>query len=112
MRKSVCRVLQQTEIIGIKCNGCLLHGGVEFVFGQVASPDDDDLPTGLNQSVIVLLVPFAVAGYLGLPKGGVGLGEYKLLATFVSMPEAAVDEDSCPVLAHDDIRLARHALDV
>ena len=51
MRKSVSRVLQQAEIIGIKCNGCLLHGGVEFVFGQVASPDDDDLPAGLNQSV-------------------------------------------------------------
>ena len=112
MRKSVCRVLQQAEIIGIECNGCLLHGGVEFVFGQVASPDNDDLPAGLNQSVIVLLVSFAVTGYLGLPKGGVGFRQYELLATFVSMPETSVYKDSCPVFAHDDIRFAGNALDI
>ena len=112
MRKSVSRVLQQAEIIGIKCNGCLLHGGVEFVFGQVASPDDDDLPAGLNQSVIVFLVPFAVAGYLGLPESGVGFRQYELLATFMSVPETAVDKDSCPVLAHYDVRLSRNTFDV
>ena len=108
----MCRVLQQAEIIGIKCNGCLLHGGVEFVFGQVARPDDDDLPAGLNQSVIVLLVPFAVAGYLGLPKGGVGFRQYELFATFMPVPETAVDKDSRSVLAHHYVRLAGHALDI
>ena len=56
----------------IQGDGNLLHGGIQFLFGQVALPDDDYLPAGLHQFVVVLSVPFAVAGYLGLPEVGVG----------------------------------------
>ena len=108
----------------------------------MACPNDDNLPTGVHQFVVVPLVTFAVAVYLRLPEGGVGFGQYKLLASLLNKEfyvcsanlraaltprnvhrtflrcvltassETAVYKDSCPVLAHDDIRLAGHALDI
>ena len=62
--------------------------------------------------MVVLSIPFAVAVYLRLPEGGVGLGQYELSASLMPVPETAVDEDSRSVFAHDDVRLAGHALDI
>ena len=89
-----------------------LHGGFEFVFGQVALPEDNDLPTGIYQIIVILLVTFTVAGYLGLPEVGIGLWKYKLLASFMPVPETAVDKDRRSVFAHNDVRLAGYALDI
>lgn len=96
----------------IQGDGDLLHGSFQFLFGQVARPDDDYLPTGVHQFVVVPLVTFAVTGYLCLPEVGVGLWQDKLLATLVTVPKTTINEDSRSILAHDDVRFAGHALDI
>jgi len=65
-----------------------------------------------NGLCLFLLVSFAVTGDLVLPECRIGLGKYKLFASFVAMPETAVDKDCRSILAHDDVRLARYALDI
>ena len=98
--------------MAVEGDGYLLHGGFCFVFGEVACPDDDYLPSGVKQQLVVPSVPFAVAVDFRLPEGGVGLGQYELSASLMSVPETAVDENSRSVSAHDDVRFARHALDI
>ena len=90
----------------------LLHSGIQFLFGQVALPDDDDLPTGEHQFIIDPCVPSSILLYLGLPELCIGFRQYKQLASLVTVPETAVNKDSRSVLAHDDVRLAGHALDI
>ena len=98
--------------MAVEGDGYLLHGGFEFVFGQVARPDDYYLPTCIHQGIVVPLVTFAVTGYLVLPECRIGLGQYELSASFMPVPETAVDKDRRSVLAHDDVRFAGHALDI
>lgn len=78
--------------MAVEGDGYLLHGGFCFVFGEVACPDDDYLPSGVKQQLVVPSVPFAVAVDFRLPEGGVGLGQYELSASLMSVPETAVDE--------------------
>ena len=73
--------------MAVEGDGYLLHGGFCFVFGEVACPDDDYLPSGVKQQLVVPSVPFAVTGYLVLPEGGVGLGQYELSASLMSVPK-------------------------
>ena len=98
--------------MAVEGDGYLLHGGFCFVFGEVACPDDDYLPSGVKQQLVVPSVTFAVTGYLVLPECRIGLGQYELSASFMPVPETAVDKDRRSVLAHDDVRFARHALDI
>ena len=120
----------------------MLHGGLCLVFGEVACPDDDYLPSGIKQQLVVPSVPFAVAVDFRQPEGGVGLGQYELSASLISKEfyvcsansrgvltphtihrmlfryacsassETAVDENRRSVSAHHYIRLAWHALHV
>ena len=53
-----------------------------------------------------------VAFYFLFPERGVALGHYKVLASFVTVPEAAVDEDDGAVLAQHYVGGAGQALDV
>ena len=53
-----------------------------------------------------------VAFYFLFPEWGVALGHYKVLATLVTVPEAAVDEDDCLVFAQYYVGGAGQALDV
>ena len=48
-------------------------------------------------------VALFVASDFLFPKVGVGLGHLEAVATFVSMPEATVDEDDCAVFAQHDV---------
>ena len=98
--------------MAVEGDGYLLHGGFCFVFGEVACPDDDYLPSGVKQQLVVPSVPFAVTGYLVLPECRIGLGQHELSASFMPVPETAVDKDRRSVFAHDDVRFARHALDI
>ena len=98
--------------MAVEGDGYFLHGGFCFVFGEVACPADDYLPSGVKQQLVVPSVPFAVAAAFRLPEGGVGLGQYELSASFMPVPEKAVDKDRRSVLAHDDVRFARPALDI
>ena len=57
-------------------------------------------------------VALFVAFYFLSPKWDVALGHYKVFATLVAVPEAAVDEDDCLVFAQYYVWGAGHALDV
>ena len=119
-----------------------MHGGFKFVFGQVACPNDDDLPAGVHQFVVVPFIPGSIPFYLVLPEGRVGFRQNKLLASFINKEfyvysansrgvltphtihwmlfryacsassETSVDKDCRSVLAHNNIRLAGHAFDI
>ena len=57
-------------------------------------------------------VAFLVAVDLSLPELAIALGRYKVFAAFVTVPEAAVDEDDCLVFAQYYVGGAGQALDV
>ena len=80
------------------------RGGLE-----AALPDDYGVPAETGEGLIVAVVALAVAFYLRTPEVHVGLGEAEVPAAFVAMPEAAVDEDACTVLAQDDVRVPGQA---
>ena len=76
---------------------------------EAALPDDYGVPAETGEGLIVAVVALAVAFYLRAPEVHVGLGEAEVAAAFVAVPEAAVDEDACAVLAQDDVGMAGQA---
>ena len=70
------------------------------------------MPAEVAQLDTFLYVALFVAFYLQLPELAIALGHYKVAATFVSVPEAAVDEDDGAVFAQDNVGGAWQALDV
>lgn len=98
--------------IPVEGDGDGLHSVFQFVFGQVALPDNNNLPAVLQQNVIILLVTPSVVLYFCPPKVGIGFRHYKLGAAFVSMPETTVDEDGCSVATHHNVRFAGDASDI
>ena len=76
---------------------------------EAALPDDYRVPAETGEGLIVAVVALAVAFYLRAPEVHVGLGEAEVAAAFVAVPEAAVDEDACAVLAQDDVGVAGQA---
>ena len=83
-----------------------LKGFLQALLFQLAFPDDDDGPALGLQLAPGVLVALPVAGYLGGPEVGVGLGDRVILAIHVAVPEATVDEDDGAVLGEDDVRRA------
>ena len=57
-------------------------------------------------------VALFVAFYFLFPEWGVAFGHYKVFATLVAVPKAAVDEDGCPVLSQYYVGGAWQAFDV
>lgn len=96
----------------VQSNGNLLHGRFELVFGQAARPQCNHLPAVGAEQFFVLPVAFPVPFYLCLPECRIGFRQYELPAPLVPVPETAVDKYRRPVLAHHDVRLARHAPDI
>ena len=89
---------------------CILKGGecLEAVFGfQFAFPQRDAMPPHLGKSGFLLVVALFVPCDFLLPEFSVGLGHGEILASFVPMPEATVDENACAVFPHHDIRMPR-----
>ena len=85
------------------------NGFLQALLFQFAFPDDDDAPAFCLQLAPGVLVALPVAGYLGCPEVGVGLGNRVILAVLVAVPEAAVDEDDGAVLGEDDVGRAGEA---
>ena len=77
---------------------------------EFAFPDDDDSPAFGFQLAPCVLVALLVPCYLGGPEVGVGFGDGVVLTVFVSVPEAAVDEDDGAVFGEDDVGFAGEAL--
>lgn len=65
---------------------------VGFSF-QRAFPDRDDMPAEGAEGVFVAEVAGMVVRDLRLPEGVTGFWKAEVLAVFMSVPEAAVDED-------------------
>ena len=59
-----------------------------------------------------LYVALFVTFYLLLPELAIALWHYKVFAAFVTVPEAAVDEDDCLVLAQYYVGGAGQAFDI
>ena len=70
------------------------------------------MPTEVAQLDAFVDIALFVALYFLFPEWGVALGHYKVLATFVPVPEAAVDEDDGAVLAQHYVGGAGQALDI
>lgn len=88
----------------------LAHCVVDKGRCQLALPYHNHLPPVLLQQAIVLLIPSAVTVDFGLPKVDVALRNTGFPAILVTVPEASVDENRCPVGAHHDIRTSWDAL--
>lgn len=63
------------------------------------------MPAHFSEKPELRPVPFPVPFYLSAPELHIALGQDKIPATLVSVPEAAVDEDGGPVFPQDDVRL-------
>lgn len=87
-------------------------GLLECGLFQLALPDDDDRPALRLQLAPDFLISLLVAGNLGRPEFCVGFRDMASFATFVTVPEAAVDEDDSAVLREDDVRGAGETFDV
>ena len=59
-----------------------------------------------------LNIALFVAFYFLFPEWGIALGHYKVTATFVPVPETAVDEDDGAVLAQRYVGCAGQSLDI
>ena len=70
---------------------------------QFAPPNDDCMPAEKAELDAFFHVALYVAFYLLLPVLGIALGQYKISAVFVAVPEAAVYKDDGPVFAQDDV---------
>ena len=79
---------------------------------EFALPDDDCVPAEVAQLDAFFYVALFVAFYLLFPKCGVALGHYKVLASFVAVPEASVDEYYGAVFAQYNIGCAGQAFDI
>ena len=91
--------------LGGHCRDCFREAAaIEF-----ALPDDDDGPAFGFQLAPCVLVALPVPCYLGGPEVCVGLGNRVVFAVFVTVPEAAVDEDDGAVFGEDDVRFAGEA---
>ena len=70
------------------------------------------MPAEVAQLDAFFDIALFVAFYFLFPERGVALGHYKVLATLVAVPEAAVDEDDGAVFAQHYVGGAGQALDI
>ena len=110
VRGDFCAVVQKEDLVQglFQC----LQGGVAVLWFELTLPNDDCVPAEVAQLNTFFNVALFVALYLLFPELGVAFGRDKVAATFVSVPEAAVDEDDGAVFAQDNVGGAWQALDV
>ena len=75
-------------------------------------PNDDCMPAEVAQLDAFFDVALFVAFYFLLPELAIALWHYKVFAAFVTVPEAAVDEDDCLVFAQYYVGGAGQAFDI
>ena len=73
---------------------------------QFALPNDDCMPAEEAELDAFLYITFLVSLYLLLPVLGIALGQYKISAVFVAVPETAVYKDDGSVFAQDNVGCA------
>ena len=87
-----------------------LERSIPFIFLQVTFPHGNDSPAVSFQLSTAFSVLGLVAVDLVQPPLGAGLGNNKVSAPLMAMPEATVNEDHRVVLFQDDVRLSRQVL--
>ena len=78
-----------------------------FSFLQFAFPHRNAMPAHACKLLLFSSVTLLVTCHLLHPKVGVGLRDDIITASFMSMPETAVHENTGPVLAQHDVRMPR-----
>lgn len=97
------------EFLGERIASLTRESGYEFrgdcvgIFLQFALPDYDRIPAGLLKKTYVLAIALLVAFELRYPVLEIALGGRGMLATGVSMPEAAVYEYDCLIARKNDV---------
>ena len=89
-----------------------MQGPFPRVLLQPAFPHRHDFPSHCLERLCRQLVTPDVVPNLRLPELRIGLWPGRIPATAVSMPEAPVHEDACPVLRQHHIRTSRQLLHV
>ena len=74
---------------------------------QFAFPDDDSMPSHFCQPVQHLMVPLPVPPDLLHPEPGVRFRHHIILASLMSMPEAAIHQNAGTILPQHNIRFSR-----
>ena len=85
-------------------------GGGEILLVEFTFPDGDDGPGEGVEALGVEFVAGNVAGDLVFPEVGVGFWRDILGTAAVTVPEAAVDEDDCPVFRQYKVRRTGQSL--
>lgn len=67
------------------------------------------MPPHFCQLVSLFLVPHLVALYFRFPEICVALGYHETAAALMTVPEATVDKDDSPVLAHHYVGVSRQS---
>ena len=74
---------------------------------QFAFPDNDGMPSHFCQPMQHLMVPFLIPSDLILPELGIRLRNHVILASLMSMPEAAIHQNTGTILPEHNIRFSR-----
>ena len=83
-----------------------VHRFAEGGFGELAFPDDDDIPRERFEPLVVEDVALLVVGDLVCPEVDACFRHDELRAALVPVPEAAVDEDGSTIFRQHYIRSA------
>ena len=78
----------------------------QIVLRQFALPYNDNAPSERFKESIILQIPFSVVLNLRQPEFLIGFRKYKLRASFVPVPKAAVHEYATAVFGKNDIRFS------
>lgn len=92
------------EGVGKRLQRPFPHSGLQLAF-----PHRDAVPAHSGESALLLLVTRLVALYLGLPEPSVCLWDDEVSATVMPMPETAIDEDTCAILAENNVGMTGQA---
>ena len=84
----------------------------QIVLCQFALPHNDNAPSERFKESIILQIPFSVVLNLRQPEFLIGFRKYKLRASFVPVPKAAVHEYAGAVFGKNDIWFSGKAFDV
>ena len=95
--------IEESVPVLVDGGGHALDGFFQHGFLQLAFPDDEDVPAFSLQLAPHFLVPLLISFYFGFPEVGVGFGCCVVGAVFMTVPEAAVDEDDGMILRQNYI---------
>ena len=74
-------------------------------------PYDDYVPSSFFQQSVVSLIPVHICIYFLFPELLIAFWPYKIPASIMFMPEAAIDEDTGPVFTEYNVRAPGKASD-